>query len=409
MEININHKSINSLKEPGAPIIIVTLPEIAEAILNACKDNGIVVAGFCDNETRKLDELYCGLKVYHTPSLPNHFSKARLVIAYHNLQESAEQLSALGYDDFYSPLELLKNYDVKKYQHRVTQSFMETRIAVTNKSHESYFDKSITYLRSLDVQITTKCSLKCQSCSNLMQYYTSAKNTDTEILKSIEILADNVDDISEYRVIGGEPLMNKDWANIVNGIVEKDIKRKVFVFTNGTIKPKDEQLESFHGKDVNFYITDYGNLSRNIDVTEESLKKYNVSYFRKLADNWVDCSGIKKHNRTAKENKIVFNECCAKQLYTLLSGKLFSCPFIANAVELNAIPDNRFDYVDLHSNAPDLKQKIERLVNMKSYFPACDYCVGRPKDPTTAKVYDGIGRIEPGIQAPKPISYKEFL
>ena len=88
---------------------------------------------------------------------------------------------------------------------------------------------------------------------------------------------------------------------------------------------------------------------------------------------------------------------------------MFSCPFIANAVELNAIPNNRFDYVDLHSNAPDLKQKIERLVNMKSFFPACDYCVGRPKDPTTAKVYDGKGMIEPGIQAPKPISYKEFI
>ena len=46
MEISINNKSISSLKEPGAPIIIVTLPEIAEAILNACKEYGIVVAGF---------------------------------------------------------------------------------------------------------------------------------------------------------------------------------------------------------------------------------------------------------------------------------------------------------------------------------------------------------------------------
>ena len=64
--------------------------------------------------------------------------------------------------------------------------------------------------------------------------------------------------------------------------------------------------------------------------------------------------------------------------------------------------------VDLHSNATDLKQKIERLVKMKKFFPACDYCVGRPKDPTTAKVYDGTGMIEPGIQAPKPISYKEL-
>ena len=100
MEININNKSISSLKEPGAPIIIVTLPEIAEAILNACKEYGIEVAGCCDNETRKLDDLYCGLKVYHTPSLPKYFPKARLYNCVSQFTESAEQLSALGYDEF---------------------------------------------------------------------------------------------------------------------------------------------------------------------------------------------------------------------------------------------------------------------------------------------------------------------
>ena len=408
MEKKVKFNCIQSLKEAGAPVIIVTLPEEAEAIANACRDNGIAVAAFCDNETRKLQKSYCGLEVVHTPTLPKRFPKARLIIAYHNMQESVNQLSALGYDEFYSPLELLKNYDVSKHKHRISQSYMQNKISICIKSHELYLNEAKTYMRSLDVMITTKCSMKCASCANLMQYYVAAKNTDHEILSAIEILDNNVDAISEFRVIGGAPLMNRQWAHIVNGIIEQDVKRKIFIYTNGTISPKEEQLKTFHGKNVNFYITDYGKLSRNINKLEENLTKHGISYKRKPADNWVDCSSIRQHKRTARENEVVFKECCAKQFYTLLNGRLYTCPFIANAANLKSIPDNRANYVDLLSKTDDLKQKVRKLVTMQKFFPACDFCDGRPRDPTTALEYDGKGMITPGHQTSKPMPYKQY-
>jgi len=408
VEKKVKFNCIQSLKEAGAPVIIVTLPEEAEAIANACRDNGIAVAAFCDNETRKLQKSYCGLEVVHTPTLPKRFPKARLIIAYHNMQESVNQLSALGYDEFHSPLELLKNYDVSKHKHRISQSYMQNKISICIKSHELYLNEAKTYMRSLDVMITTKCSMKCESCANLMQYYVAAKNTDHEILSAIEILDNNVDAISEFRVIGGEPLMNRQWAHIVNGIIEQDVKRKIFIYTNGTISPKEEQLKTFHGKNVNFYITDYGKLSRNINKLEENLTKHGISYKRKPADNWVDCSSIRQHKRTARENEVVFKECCAKQFYTLLNGRLYTCPFIANAANLKSIPDNRANYVDLLSKTDDLKQKVRKLVTMQKFFPACDFCDGRPRDPTTALEYDGKGMITPGHQTSKPMPYKQY-
>ena len=408
MEKKVKFNCIQSLKEAGAPVIIVTLPEEAEAIANACRDNGIAVAAFCDNETRKLQKSYCGLEVVHTPTLPKRFPKARLIIAYHNMQESVNQLSALGYDEFHSPLELIKNYDVSKHKHRISQSYMQNKISICIKSHELYLNEAKTYMRSLDIMITTKCSMKCESCANLMQYYVAAKNTDHEILSAIEILDNNVDAISEFRVIGGEPLMNRQWAHIVNGIIEQDVKRKIFIYTNGTISPKEEQLKTFHGKNVNFYITDYGKLSRNINKLEENLTKHGISYKRKPADNWVDCSSIRQHKRTARENEVVFKECCAKQFYTLLNGRLYTCPFIANAANLKSIPDNRANYVDLLSKTDDLKQKVRKLVTMQKFFPACDFCDGRPRDPTTALEYDGKGMITPGHQTSKPMPYKQY-
>ena len=68
---------------------------------------------------------------------------------------------------------------------------------------------NLKHVRSVDVVITTKCSMNCESCTNLMQYYVNAKNTDEAVLGSVKNLSENVDHISEYRVIGGEPLMNK--------------------------------------------------------------------------------------------------------------------------------------------------------------------------------------------------------
>ena len=104
----------------------------------------------------------------------------------------------------------------------------------------------------------------------------------------------------------------------------------------------------------------------------------------------------------------MFKECCAKQFYTLLSGKLYTCPFISNAYELKAIPDSPMDYVDLLENNQNLRGKIKRLVKMEKFIPGCDYCDGRPYDPTTAKVYDGKGLIVAGKQTQSPMPFKKI-
>ena len=37
---------------------------------------------------------------------------------------------------------------------------------------------------------------------------------------------------------------------------------------------------------------------------------------------------------------------------------------------------------------------------MKNFFPACDFCDGRPRDPATALEYAGRGLIKAGTQIP---------
>ena len=406
MEKRVKYSCLQSLKEAGAPIVIVSVAREAEAIANACRDMGIVVSAFCDNEERMTVNHFCGLEVIHTPKLPLLFPKARFIIACQHIVDVTEQLTQLGYDEFYSALELLENYDASKHQHLISQSYMESRISVYKKTHEAYFDEEKTYMRSVDVMITTKCSLKCESCSNLMQYYVNPQNTDSEkTLEALEVLHKNADEISEFRIMGGEPLMNKDWVHIVKAIIDKNAERKIFIYTNATIVPNDNQLEFFHGKDVIFIITEYGKLSRNKDKLTEKLDQHGITYVSTPAQNWQDCSRIQHHKRTGPELEEVFKQCCAKYLYTLLDEKLYRCPFIANASNLKAMPDNPANYVDLFSKTQNIKQQLHRLVKADKFFPACDYCDGRPADRSSTLGYDGKRMIAAGRQTPKPLPY----
>ena len=389
---------IEKLKNSNDPIVIFSITEESEALKLACEENGIKVSAFCDNEIRKTKDPHCGLEVIYTPDLPKRFAKANFIMGHHTLEDCAEQLMDLGYVDFFSPLQLFENFEVDKYDYKISKIYMKKKVENALKINKLYFDDTKSYIRSLDIVITTKCSMNCESCANLMQYYVDAQNTDDKILNAVNLISKNVDHISEYRIIGGEPLMNKNWAKITNEILEQDKSRSVYIYTNATICPKDEQLEMFKGKSVNFYITDYGNLSKNIELVVEILKKHDIPFYRRPAGNWVDCSQIRKHNRSPERLKQVFKECCAKTLYTLLNGKLYTCPFIANAGELKAIPDNKADYVDLNLKEENLREKIKKLIKKKTFFPACDYCDGRPHDPNKALEYAGKGLIKAGIQ-----------
>ena len=91
---------------------------------------------------------------------------------------------------------------------------------------------------------------------------------------------------------------------ITKSIFDQDPTRTVYIYSNATICPKESDLDLIKDKNIYFYITDYDELSKNMDSTINTLEKNNIPYFRKPAGNWVDCSQIRKHNRTPKRQLI---------------------------------------------------------------------------------------------------------
>lgn len=80
----------------------------------------------------------------------------------------------------------------------------------------SYFQKrvlrGIVDIPYVEIVLTTKCTLRCEHCCNLMQYFTPKAQyvgTLENIIESLEQLCSKVSSINRLRLIGGEPFYLK--------------------------------------------------------------------------------------------------------------------------------------------------------------------------------------------------------
>ncbi|MCE7505284.1 radical SAM protein [Polynucleobacter sp. IMCC30063] len=256
---------------------------------------------------------------------------------------------------------------------------------------------SENFLKSIDIVLTEKCSLKCIDCSNLMQYYEKAVDTDLHtLLESIDKLFSALQFVKEVRIIGGEPLMFKEIVPVIQKIKTFHNFGSIVIFTNGTIMPRDELMAECSNSSVRFQISDYGDLSRNVEKLEALLIEKEISNSRDRVLTWQDCASLDRKVRTKEELLSVFSNCCVNDAFTLLHGKLYGCPFAAHAENLDAIPELKSDSIDIgKENSEGILKKIANLVN-RSNYGACNYCNGR--DYT-------VGTVEAAVQTKYPLRY----
>lgn len=114
---------------------------------------------------------------------------------------------------------------------------------------KKYFEKRVLEgkvdIPYLELVLTTRCTLRCESCNNLMQYFSPSNQytcTLEGIIESLELLLSKVDSIARVRIIGGEPLLFKDLPQLIDYL---DAQKKILTFslvTNATIDFKDELM-----------------------------------------------------------------------------------------------------------------------------------------------------------------------
>ena len=131
-----------------------------------------------------------------------------------------------------------------------------------------------------------------------------------------------------------------------------------------------ENFECLKNKKVLIDITNYGKLSSKHEEYIKLFKENNIRYTTNIPV-WTDSGTINYQKKTEEKLVHMFKNCCVNDILTLLNGKLYRCPFSANIMNLNAIPINQTDLVDLSDNTKtidEIKSQIEDLYRNKKYL-----------------------------------------
>ena len=383
--------------------IIFGCGSVGEAFFWNAAESGRSVACFCDDRLAGKGNRFLGRDILTAGEALALYPDAVFLIAIPHAVHIIKSLVRQGAKHWRLAHEILTDDGYREYAYTKQRLLAVQEVEECIQFHRGMNDPQRLIVRSVDLVITERCSLRCRDCSNLMQYYRSPMNLrPTELIRDVDRLLSHVDLLSELRIIGGEPLMHPAFRLIVTELLKRERIGRIVIFTNGTIVPEESALDALANEKTTFMITDYGSLSGNVVKLEEQLSARGISYFTNPIEEWNDCASIVRHGRSLADLTALFDACCAKNLTTLLHGRLYRCPFMANATNLKAIRSASEDSVKLldlvempHGTA---KETLRDFLYRRDCFAACDACAGRPY---------GAKGIPPAIQAAHPLPYVE--
>lgn len=385
---------ITSLKEASAPVVIFGSGVVGEVLLYFCRRENIEVAAFCDNNNKKAGKILMGRPVITFSELQLKYPGITVLVAVIDIADVVHQLQNGGFTSIYAASEILRDFPIFEFEYSRDCDFVNYVVGNCLASHDSFIFPEKLFLRSVDLVITQRCSLKCRDCSNLMQFYKKPEDFDpVSIINSVKQLCAAADFINEFRIIGGEPFMNRNYRQITEFIGKESNVGRIVFFTNATIVPDFSGISEELRRKLLFVITDYGKLSRNLTAMKEMLDCERLQYLVTPAGNWTSCSEIFRYHRDKKQEQDNFENCCAKNLITLMDGALYRCPFAANCYSLGLPEKSDADKVIL-DNRKSLKNDIISFIRNQQVIPVCAWCPGRRFDDP---------EIEPAIQTSSPL------
>lgn len=231
------------------------------------------------------------------------------------------------------------------------------------------------YINYIEMPITTKCSLRCKECANLIQYYDKGSFYNYRMLLSdIYKLCQIVEGIEMLRILGGEPLMHPYLKELIMGMLKYEKVKNIQIVTNGTMLFKDDILKVLRNKRISVDISNYGSISRNYDNLIRQLRNNNIKFCTNKELKWTPQGDFSCRNRSQKELKKIFKN-CRSDCISLLEGELHLCPRSSNGSDLHIFEADLSDYVNLrnYKSKRKVRELLFNLLNNKSII-ACNYC-----------------------------------
>ena len=396
---------VRELKTSKAPLVIFGVKKFGVLTYHALNNVGVKVDYFCDDsEQARSKKNIFNIPIISSKELQKLDPDLNIFIGVWVIAQILPQLQKIKLKNIHNCVNLFKNTNFSKLNTGMSSHEIRRRVDIYKAECDAVqiVNPSSFNLKYVDITVTEACSMKCVSCSNLMQYYVQPRNSELSLLfKSIDKLMEITDSLYEFRVLGGEPFVNKQIGKVINKLLTYKTIQEIVVYTNATVIPKGENFECLKNDKIFIEITDYGSLSKRRDELIKLLEANNIRY-TSIVPTWSDSGTLKYQNATEEQLTDKFKNCCMIDKTTILNGKLYRCPFSANAHNLNAIPPNKADVVNLgddNKTIDEIKEEIVLLHGNKKYLEACKHCNGR----------DHLApKIEAAIQTKMPLQIPKY-
>lgn len=236
---------------------------------------------------------------------------------------------------------------------------------------------------SLDITMTTNCSLNCKDCCAMIPFIPKEKKwtiKQEQFKRNITSILSAINKLHFLFLVGGEPLLVKDLPYIIEFACKQKQIDTIVIITNGTIAFSEELLNVLNKNKEKVYvsISDYSQ-NKNLknlkhDTIINQLLKKGIPYFL-TQYQWHLLGEMRKRNRGKKELKKIFKNCWQKGCTVITNNCLHPC--IRSAVIQN-ISNQKFadkiDFLDIDNATPKQIKKYLFYFYRKKFFNVCDFC-----------------------------------
>lgn len=321
-----------------------------------------------DRDESKKGQLVYGVPVTGLEGLQNvdtTTTKIVITIAKRRYQEIKEELEQLGFQEYVD------------FCH------------ISQFAIEWYYKYKNEYsIFSMDIAITTRCTLQCKNCNMFTPYY---KNHVTysfeEIKNSLDLFFERIDYVFEIGILGGEVFLNKDLRKIIIYMFEQYNHKfgSLCITTNGTMIPNQQILDTLKQYNVITIISDYKQAIQQKNKIEELLpilKEADIIYNIRKDLVWCDFGFPGEPydipDEQAKEHMLN----CDPGWRGLNDGKFYFCNVAWSANKAGLFQLKKEDYIDLADLNPDSEEDKLKILKYslgilpQKYMSFCKACGG---------------------------------
>ena len=224
------------------------------------------------------------------------------------------------------------------------------------------------------------CTLRCKHCCEHVPYLKNKSFSSPEVIISdCAKIANACEFIRYIELIGGEPFLHPQLAEVVKGLLRLENVGYVKMFTNGTVVPGAEMVELLKNKRVVLNFSNYegqveGKLADNIQTFRKILADEKIDYIFSESKTWTDWGEFELRGRTDEQTAYNAKNCFCYNCHRVYEGIIYRCPHQYAGIIKGKMGFTEGEYVNLSTTPSDkLGAALDALEDLP-FTEACKRC-----------------------------------